>query len=378
MSNGIVIHLDNDSKNILVPAKTLFDQSGIGLELISCQDKRLFDDIIRERKNEIRALIFDLIGSEPRTEEINDGDAEFLMNIEDSFAKFNTPIFIYSGYLESIADRFNGYGNVYKIDKEEGFEPIVEKIKLFDESGFLDIFCSTGILEKEIYENLHSSFVAQFRSNEIEKIIESIRSVDGEDIRARTIDIFKRIALQSLMFELISPISQNKDTVNPIEHFYRRNNNTTVWTGDIWQKKDELEEKVFVLTPRCDIASGRATKLIVSEINSEKLTLKGNKDRRIKKLRDHLTDNILGKATRYIPETPYMEGGFINFTTHKTVEIEAFLEQYEYLITLSDDFTNEITGKFASYFLRTGIQTISPEEFKYYIEQLDRNDVTTS
>ena len=36
MSKGVVIHLDNDVKDILEPAKNLFDQMALDLDYIIC------------------------------------------------------------------------------------------------------------------------------------------------------------------------------------------------------------------------------------------------------------------------------------------------------------------------------------------------------
>lgn len=371
MNKGIVIHLDNDQK-ILESSKNLFDQMHIDLEFITCQFEEEFKSVVKERGVEIKALIFDLLSSDPSDGEINGKDAEFLKYVEESFAQYNTPIFIYSGFLEAIHDQFNDSGNVFKIDKEQSFEMIVKKIKLFSDSGFLNVFCQSGILEKEILKNLNLSFKSQFKSNEIEEIISSIQaSTDSKNFTTRTIEVFKRIALQSLMFELLTPISSNQDMVNPIEHFYRRNNISQVWTGDIWQRKDN-SKVVLILTPRCDLATGNTNSLIICDIIRKDLKLSGNRDKKIEALRKYLTDNIAGNSRRYIPDTPYCRGGFIDFSTHNTILIESFLEDYNYQVTLSDGFANEIISKFASYFLRTGIATINPNEFAYYFDQVNQ------
>lgn len=39
MSKGVVIHLDNDVKDILEPAKNLFDQMALDLDYIICSSK---------------------------------------------------------------------------------------------------------------------------------------------------------------------------------------------------------------------------------------------------------------------------------------------------------------------------------------------------
>src|SRR5699024_1374219 len=108
-------------------------------------------------------------------------DAEFLDSVEKSFAHVNIPIFIYSGYLEAIEDKFDGYGTVFKIDKGDGPDNIFRRIKLFQESGFLDVFCPGGKIETELHQELNKAFVSQFTNNtQIEKIIKVVNEETEE------------------------------------------------------------------------------------------------------------------------------------------------------------------------------------------------------
>lgn len=378
MSKGVVIHLDNDIKGILEPAKSLFDQMDFDLDYIICNSKEEFKTKISENNLKIKSIIFDLLSQEPRTEEIVQYDPEFLEEIESSFMNFNVPVFIYSGYLNAVDGKFTNNGTVYKFDKAKNdIETIFNKIKFFSESGFIDVFSPNGIIETEINKELNTSFTKQFSKNtEIESIINSILdSVDGdqEKKKDRVKTVFKRIAIKSLSSDLLAPVADDEDKVHPIEHFYKRQSNLKFWTGDIWKhKKDSIN--VIILTPRCDVSKKNLVNLMFCSIKGLPKPIKttGNKEEVKKNLNNYLTDNLQGKSQRYIPQNIFFpEGGLLELKDHNTLKKEQFFTEYEYIITLSDDFTNEIIGKFAYYFLRTGITTINDDEFKSTIESLN-------
>lgn len=371
MSKGVIIHLDDDNE-ILNVSENYFKQCQLyqDLELITCETQDEFKEAVKKNKKNIRCLIFDLVGHSPGREELDKKNAKFLEYVTLSFAKYNIPIFIYSGYLEVMNDVLPDSGTVFKIEKVNGINVIFDKIALFHESGFLDVFCPKGILETEIYDNLHRSFVEQFKHGEIENIINSVKISNPENIKNRSIEIFKRIAARALMSKLLSPVITDETTVNPIEHYYRRISDLECWTGDIFSKKDN-SETVIILTPRCDVANRNTENLIVCEIKLENPQISNNKKERIKGLQDILTDNIKGKVLRWLPKSPVFYGGSVNFSKHKTISKNELKANYNRIISLSDDLTNELLGKFSYFFLRTGINTINADEYNAYITLLE-------
>lgn len=371
MSKGVVIHLDNDVKGILEPAKNLFDQMALDLDYIICSSKNEFESHLKDASLPVKSLIFDLMDA-------SSSDPDFLEKIETAFLRYNVPVFIYSGFLESISDKFNNNGTVYKFDKANtDIETIFEKIKFYKDSGFIDVFCPGGILEREISKEINTSFTKQFsNNNEIENVINTISNTEdaAEDVTVRVRNVFKRIAIKSLSADLLAPIAENVDKVHPIEHFYKRQSRLDFWTGDIWKNKADNTTYVVILTPRCDVANDKVKNILLCEIKplSEPIKLTGDEKKVKDKLRKYLTDNLdTVKTKRYIPETIYFkQGGLVDFSTYHTIEKETFGKIYEYVVTLSDDFTNEILGKLSYFFLRTGISTISESEFKATVESL--------
>lgn len=364
MSNGVVIHLDNDPDR-LKESKGLFDQLGLELKYITCENEEGFKKAVKEHRFELRSIVFDLIGKEEREEEFK-GNPEFLEYIQNSFASFNIPIFIYSGYLDALGDKFEQSGTVYKVDKGDGPAQIFDSIKLLLNSGFIDVFCPGGELERQIHVDLHDAFTKQFTSNEhLEEIINQVMGSGDEDPKLRLKRVLKRVAIRSLLTELLSPLVNEEgkvveEKVNTIEHYVQRINNIPVWTGDIFSKK-EKDDHVFILTPRCNVIRDEMTLVCPFRLGD----IIKKKDKISKMLQG---DPQVSGFDRYLPPSPGFAGGRLAMSKYFMLSKESLCNEYERVISLSDELTNEILGKFGAFFFRTGITPWSTEEV---LEQLN-------
>jgi hypothetical protein len=374
MSAGIIIHLDDDAepKGVLDRSKNYFDQLETGLSYICCSNTEEFIEIVEQKHGEVKALIFDLVGKKEDGVNLKTQSTDFTKQLQEKYSWLRVPIFIFSAHLEEYED-FAYAGTVFKFDKGEGaFEGIAEKIKLFNETGFLDLFCFNGEIEKLLFSELHNSFVKQFACNQngsdIEGIIHSVKEANG-DVPKRTKEIFTRIALRSLLANLMIDKSVeagdefNESKINAVEHYLRRINrdNVPVWTGDIFLDKKN-ETKIIVLAPRCDIATKGKENLLVCGIVPSNDIKKGDIEKFMK-------DNILSKKIRFLPKTSVFDGGKVDLSEHTIVKKEALInvEEYDYLISLSDELTNEILGKFCAYLLRTSLPEVDPDELKAFL-----------
>lgn len=359
MSKGVVIHLDNDLEGILIPAKNLFEQMELELTYIICTTKEEFDTAVNENRDSIKALIFDLLGQEPTYEEINKDDAEFLENIRISYANYNIPIFIHSAYLkESILYEFKNCGTVFIIDKGEdnGIQEIFNKVNFLLQSGFMEVFCPGGVLDTQLKNDLHQAFTRQFINNqEISNIISQIKGQQTyEETTERIKKVFKRITIRTLLSELLAPEIDEKgnpkeeeETVNTVEHYIRRINSIPVWTGDIFKKKSS-EDFIFILTPRCNVI--RNTQILVCPFHwKDNIT----KDKYLSKMLQG--DPTFSGYDRHIPPSPIFEGGKLALSKYFMLDKSELLVNYELIVSLSDELTNEIIGKFGAHFFRTGI-----------------------
>ncbi|WP_425638818.1 hypothetical protein ACPUEN_04370 [Algoriphagus yeomjeoni] len=369
MVKGVILHLEND-KSLLEQYDSFYKQLGMELDYIGCSTSEEFNLALENNEKQIKAIIFDLIGHKATQDELS-GNPEFLAVIEEKFIRYNLPIFIYSGQLESISDRYNQNGTVFKVSKDESISEIFTKIKFLSDSGFIEVFCPGGILERQIHRELHHAFTKQFlHSDEIEKIILNIKGAQGFELsRDRIKKVFKRIAVRTLHFELLLPEVNEKgqiieETVSTSEHYIRRIGSIPVWTGDIFKKKG-LDEFVFILTPRCNVI--RNNEILVCPFNYKDIIKK--KDKISKMLQG---DPTVSGYDRHIPPSPIFEGGKLALSKYFMLKKEILVNEYSLAITLSDELTNEILGKFGSHFFRTGI---TPWDSTEATDEISANNV---
>jgi hypothetical protein len=369
MSRGVIIHLDNDKKKILDPSKNLFDQNDLELEYIICETKESFEDAISANKNNIKALIFDLLSSDPTSGELHQKDAEFIANIHDSFSRFNIPIFVYSGFLQALDGEYENHGTVFKVNKDESIEVIFKKISKFFNSGFIDVFSPNGLLNELLFKDLNLSFTKQFNDNsQIESIIDSIIAAKGSDSKERIQKVFQRIAIRSLMSSLLAPEFDSEtgnirpNSLNPVEHYLQRISPFEFWTGDIFLKNDESKECFIIITPRCNVASKSFNKLLVCSIELGNFPTKITGDGP-DKINKALTDNpSYSSYDRFLPPSSVFEGGKVIIAKNEMIERQELSKNYIRVISLSDELTNEILGKFGAYFFRSGINPWDKDE----------------
>jgi len=364
MPNGVIIHLDNDYAKVLEPSKHFFDQLGIPLEYVCCKDVEEFNQKVAEHRDSLKAVVFDLLEKEGEIKDYK--KSPFNEAIASTFKQFNVPVFIYSGYLVGF-NEFSYNGTVIKIDKGngDGFKAVADKIQLFHDSGFLDIFCPNGLLEQLLHKELHEAFIRQFSNeSDIENIILAVKA-SGQDITTRIKDIFSRIALRSLVSNLMIDntvaVGFNESLINAVEHYIRRLNivNVPFWTGDVFEKKDK-SESLLILTPRCDLATKGKEVLLACRILETEFSKKN--------AIEFIRDNIKEKKFRYLPKTPTFTGGKIDLSDHVVIPSSIVKSDFEYIISLSDDLTNEILGKFCAYLLRTSIPEVNEKELIEFLK----------
>ena len=360
MNKGIIIHLDDKTK-LLENYKNLFEQLSKkedifkSFEYITCETQKDFETLTERHHNDLKCLIFDLLGESPGKIEIDGAQAKFRECIKHSYDAYNIPIFIYSGHLDMIEGQLQNSGTTFKIDKAVSIDVIFNKIKLLHESGFLEVFCPAGLLEKQFHLDLNKAFREQFKSgDDLENIIQSIKkSPSTEDFKLRAQRIFKRIAVRSLLTELLSPeVNEQGENVDKLlsstEHYVQRINKLDVWTGDIFRKKG-IEEYIIILTPRCNIINNDNPILCCP------LKL-GEFPTRPESVKKALVNNPqFSGYDEYLAPSPIFKGGKILIPKFQMIDKNIIKTNYERILTLSDELTNEILGKFGAYFFRTGI-----------------------
>lgn len=376
MEKDIAILLEDD-KEIRTGFENLFEDLGIEMELILCEKPEEYEEKMAnpDIKNRLKVLIMDLSTLKREEETKVYKAAEF---IEQEFSNNRIPIYIHSSNLHDY-NEFEEKGTVFKKEKKKSSTAeICNDIKLLHDSGFLNLFSVGGDIETAIMNELHQAFITQFKNLEIKEIINSIINNTTGDSNNRVKEVFERIAIRSLYTNLMSAkSSKDNDSItevkiNSIEHYYRRTPSPEFWTGDVF-KNIQDETMSIILTPRCNIGHNNYKELLIcgiSPISGEqiKVFLKPSA-KSLELFKKHITDDkLVGDKCRFLPPSPQFSGGFVDFTTAVSINSDEFRESYTYLISLSDELTNDVSRKYASYMLRGGISETDFAESLYYLK----------
>lgn len=389
--NAIV--LLEDEKAIRVGFKQQFEDFDFDFELVECSDYEAYESFLKGENNQerVKGFIMDLSNTPEEKLSVQFKSADYIQN---QYNQNRVPIFVHSAYLEKYLE-LDEKGTVFKIPKSnDSTKKICTIIKALNESGFLDIFCQNGSLETKIMAEIHSAFVEQFKPDEIEKIIESVKSSETTNIKERTVEVFERIALRSVYQNFINkPKSQGSVKINAIEHYYRRNTQTNpFYTGDVFKSK-KTDELIFIATPRCNISNMNFDEILLCKINpiaqnqrenflnpkidnKDSGETKGSKSLRTS-ITDDVTNSFIGERFRFLPLAPSFQGGFVDFKLIFSLNPLKFLSEYEYQISLVDDLTNDVIRKLTAYLQRGGISDTNYMEAQHYMKQIDLENISS-
>ena len=373
MTERFILIFD-DNTDIIKNFNTAISQMDLSLSVKGCSDSKEFAKAIDDWNiiRKTRVLIVDLAQNKSEEDTHIFGIKKTII---DNFNKYRIPLFIHSAFADYFTD-LDGKGTVFKIEKSgTSIKTICEKIKLFHESSFLEIFCSGGILENNYLEQLHKAFTEQFENNEIEEIITSIKETAGDKYQERTIEVFKRIAVRSLFHNLTAAKKDkegklNEIPLNYVEHYYRRYSDYDVWTGDIFRKKD-AKETILVMTPRCDINKPTCEQILVCKIIPLEINLT-KKDRLQQAIND--SAKLTSGSFRVLTESPLFRGGKIEYISPITINRQSLITDYELVVSLSDELINDIVRKFSAYILRSGVSETEMEEARKYTEIIKQGE----
>ncbi len=376
MTEKFILIFD-DNTGIIKNFDTLISQMDLNLIVKGFSDSEEFAKEIKDRDTikKTRVIIFDLAQnkSEENTHVFGIKDT-----IVKNFNNYRIPLFIHSAFDDHFTD-LDGKGTVFKIEKSRtSIETICKKIKLFHESNFLEIFCSDGILEQNYLEQLHRAFTEQFKNNEIEEIIISMKKTVGDKYQERISEVFKRIAIRSLFHNLTAARKDkegklNEIPLNYVEHYYRRCSDYDVWTGDIFRKKG-AEEMILVMTPRCDVNKPRCEQILACKIvplGNLEINLEKNKT-----FQRVVNDcpNLTSGGYRILLASPLFKGGKIEYISPITINRQSLIADYELVVSLSDELINDVVRKFTAYILRSGVSETEMEEAKKYMEIIKQGE----
>jgi len=159
--------------------------------------------------------------------------------------------------------------------------------------------------------------------------------------------------------------------LNSIEHYYRRTSPFEFWTGDIFTN-NKTQEMCIITTPRCNVGHGNFDELLLCKIikidestTNEFLKARSGLDA----LRKNITDDKkVGERHRFLPPSPQFVGGFVDYKTIFSLGKDDFTGGYSYLISISDELTNDVVRKLSTYLMRGGISETDFSESLFYIK----------
>lgn len=367
-----------DEKVVRDGFQQLFADLDIDLDIIPCDKPEEYEKVINQEdvRSRLKVLIMDLSNTIAEAASLKYKAAEY---IEKEYNENRIPIFIHSGNLEHYKE-LEDQGTVFKVEKSKtSIQSICEDIKLMKDSDFLEVFCNNGTLDQKVMTELHKSFINQFKDYEIREIIKSVKSSSGEDadkLKERSKEIFERIAIRSLYANWISAKFSGEDSIvevklNSIEHYYRRTSSFDFWTGDVFLN-NETQEMCIIVTPRCNVGHNNFDELLLCKISkiSEDITKEFlNIKKGLDAFKKHVTDDKkVGERNRFLPPSPQFIGGFVDFKTIFSIPIENFKGNYSYLISLSDELTNDVIRKLGTYLMRGGISETDFNESLFYLK----------
>lgn len=378
MEKDVAILLE-DEQVVRDGFEQLFSDLEIDMDIISCKKPEEFENAISKKdiRDRLKVLIMDLSNtlSEATSQKYKAADY-----IKKEYDENRIPIFIHSGNLEHYKE-LEDQGTVFKIEKSKtSIQTICEDIKLMKDSDFFNVFCNNGSLDQKVMTELHKAFINQFKDFEIKEIIKSIKDSSGDNtnkLKERAKEIFERIAIRSLYTNWMSAkFSEVEESIveiklNSIEHYYRRTSSFDFWTGDVFRSK-KTNEMCIIVTPRCNVGHNNFDELLlckISKIDDEVKNEFLNVKKGLEVFKKHVTDDKkVGERHRFLPPTPQFIGGFVDYKTIFSLNTESFKKDYLYLISLSDELTNDVVRKLSAYLMRGGISETDFNESLFYLK----------
>lgn len=264
------------------------------------------------------------------------------------------PVRIYTAFpdLEEDPDKQNEFYKVYQ-RTDIKVKDVVKEIADIYRTGITGILGKRGIINNYLanifWKHLSDSFNSWVKeaesSNDVEKIL-------------------LRHILSHLQAYLDKDGAGGFDEYYPEETYIMSPINDNIHTGLILKRKAD-SQLFIVLTPFCDLAQGKADKIILAKIENKNMsyvkTLKRRRDNgdtpekkktAKEKLEKLLHNNLLLKY-HCLPEVNGI-GGFIDFqkiNSYKKSEIDRLFQP---VATVTDKFCKDIVARFSTYYSRQG------------------------
>lgn len=326
-------------------------------------------------KNDYDAAIIDLKLDEKTVDHTGNDLIEIIVN------KLRLPVIVCSGFPEhfdnNIIDENNGFFALRK--KDDDMDELISQIIKWYKSGFTKIFGKDGVWE----EQLNSIFWTVISKN-IEEWSKYQGKVlnNGEEVNINHEKALLRYSLNIMQtFLELNSDKTDYDLLHPAEFYIMPPLYDNFMFGDIIQ--DETSKEIFaVLTPACEMANKKFSKVLIAEIkdllSNEKFKTDYEKHSKIifaeegaNPQQKQSAINKLGKWYRnghdssngihFLPKYGDFRGGFIDFQCLKTIPDLELKTNYTRLATISVHFAKDIGSRFSSYYARQGQPSLADD-----------------
>lgn len=330
-------------------------------------------------KNNYEAAIIDL--------KLDDNPEKHLGNelVKIIVDKLRMPLIVCTGFPEKfdhdLVDEKNGFFLLCR--KGSSIDEIILQILKWYKSGFTKIFGKNGVWETQ----LHSIFWELISKN-----IEEWSSHQGGLSDEKIIDSERALLRYSLnIMQSYLELNVDKsdyDLLHPAEFYIMPPLYSKPMFGDI-VKSRETKKLYTVLTPACEMANEKYSKILLAEIKDLLLVeeFKLDYEKQAKIIFDEENKQVeqkkkaiakLGKWFRnghnssnglhFLPKFGVLEGGFIDFQSIHTITGLELEDEYERVATITVQFAKDIASRFSSYYARQGQPSLAEDIISYSLK----------
>ncbi len=264
------------------------------------------------------------------------------------------PVRVYTGFddIDDDLRQENEFYKIYKRTSKKFSEILLELINIY-KTGITNILGKKGTVEEYLKNVFWNHLAGSFAS-----WIDEAKENSGIE------KILLRYTLSHLQEYLDKDASGGYDEYHPSEVYIMGPINKNIHTGLILKKK-ETNEFYIVLTPSCDLAQGKASKIVLAPIENKNMPyvkeLKDKKEKSTngddKKQAEQALERLLSNnhSLKYhcLPEVNGV-GGFINFQKINSFTKEQIADDFSPIASVTDKFCKDIIARFSHYYSRQG------------------------
>ena len=323
-------------------------------------ETRITQKIVKNRKQGLKALkekdydgaIVDIKLSSTNSK---DNGNDIIRQIKEDL---RFPVRVYTAF-DDLDEDLRVESEFYKVYKRAGgrnktIQDILEELVAIFKTGITKILGKSGTVEgylKEIFwKHLSDSF-------------------DGWVEEARTQSGVEKILLRYTLSHLQEYLDKNEvgefDEYHPAEVYIINPINDNIHTGLILKNNDDARFYI-VLTPLCDLAQGKAKKIVLALIEKPDMQYVVDLKKKIKSSKcdsdekekaevvlKALLRNTHSLKYHFLPVVNEI-GGFANFQKISTFTKKEIKSNFKPIATVTDKFCKDIIARFSHYYSRQG------------------------